>query len=285
MSDVGCDAQQSPRVATCSVERRGAAVWPCPRSDRRLGPRRGDHRRAAPPLRVLRHDGRRVRRRRRPPRRRLCAGRRPRDRRGRSSAPDPLRAGSELSRLNADPRDAVPASDLLRTFAAAVRWAGDASGRARRRDLPRRGRGGRLPRALRPRPRRAPAPRPPRLAAARRVAAGRRARRRGRPAGRRPARQRRARQGPGRRPHGRRPRALRLVGRRLRGRPAPRRHRRPAAPGRRPRPVRRRARRAPLPPRPRCRGDERRRPAGAGPAATTSSTRGRARRPTPASCR
>ncbi|UGS34358.1 FAD:protein FMN transferase [Capillimicrobium parvum] len=36
--------------------------------------------------------------------------------------------GSELSRLNADPRGAVPASDLLRTFAAAVRWAGDASG-------------------------------------------------------------------------------------------------------------------------------------------------------------
>src|SRR3954452_17602652 len=36
--------------------------------------------------------------------------------------------GSELSLLNADPREAVPASELLRTFAAAVRWAGDVSG-------------------------------------------------------------------------------------------------------------------------------------------------------------
>jgi len=37
-------------------------------------------------------------------------------------------AASELSRLNADPREAVPASELMRGFGAAVRWAGDASG-------------------------------------------------------------------------------------------------------------------------------------------------------------
>jgi thiamine biosynthesis lipoprotein len=36
-------------------------------------------------------------------------------------------AGSELSLLNADPRTAVPASSLLRRFAAAVHWAGAAS--------------------------------------------------------------------------------------------------------------------------------------------------------------
>jgi thiamine biosynthesis lipoprotein len=36
-------------------------------------------------------------------------------------------ADSELSRLNADPRGVVPASDLLCRLAAAVRWAGDAS--------------------------------------------------------------------------------------------------------------------------------------------------------------
>lgn len=36
-------------------------------------------------------------------------------------------AGSELSLLNADPRTAVPASPLLRRFAAAVHWAGAAS--------------------------------------------------------------------------------------------------------------------------------------------------------------
>ncbi|MCW3007245.1 MAG: hypothetical protein JWP17_1871 [Solirubrobacterales bacterium] len=35
---------------------------------------------------------------------------------------------SELSRLNADPRGVVPASDLLRRLADAVRWAGDVSG-------------------------------------------------------------------------------------------------------------------------------------------------------------
>jgi thiamine biosynthesis lipoprotein len=35
---------------------------------------------------------------------------------------------SELSRLNADPRDVVPASDLLCRLAGAVRWAGEASG-------------------------------------------------------------------------------------------------------------------------------------------------------------
>lgn len=37
-------------------------------------------------------------------------------------------AGSELSRLNADPRRAVPASPLLRRLADAARWAGEHSG-------------------------------------------------------------------------------------------------------------------------------------------------------------
>ncbi|MFN8201526.1 MAG: FAD:protein FMN transferase [Solirubrobacteraceae bacterium] len=37
-------------------------------------------------------------------------------------------ADSELCRLNADPRAAVPASELMRSFAALVRWAGEASG-------------------------------------------------------------------------------------------------------------------------------------------------------------
>lgn len=37
-------------------------------------------------------------------------------------------ADSELCRLNADPCAAVPASELMRSFAALVRWAGEASG-------------------------------------------------------------------------------------------------------------------------------------------------------------
>ena len=75
-----------------SVERAGAACLACPRQPPSAGPRRRRPSPSSAAARVLRHDGRRVRRRRRPPRRRLRAGRRPRDRRGRSPAPDPLRA-------------------------------------------------------------------------------------------------------------------------------------------------------------------------------------------------